>query len=1364
METNKGVSFVQHKTRRNVPLCCLLREAGIDSKKGGPAKGLQWAAEEKLISKNHEEFNCYLPEGTRSTFLMVFSPDGKMIASTHGNHNVYVTDLTNGKNVKTLTGHPRTPWCIAFHPSSNQILASGCLGGQVRVWDLHGGSEIWTADSQTVIASLAFHPTDRVLVIASYNEIHFWDWSQQKPFAKCCTSNEREKVRYVAFDELGEKLVTGIANAPTRIQSQWDRVSAPQPPPQLSQAEHERRITICYRYMVEQYEQLVERYYRLSNGSGGSGSQPLARRNPPHTMDRGTDPMEPSEDRSQRCSACQRSNFTDNNEPGPSTATVQQLRPTNSINESTLTSSSEVTNEGGTAEPCQGSSQRTHLTVRANYLYERLARLRSQVETGRSILARTRTAAAAMSARMSPSAPEDANFLIDNFQTRHNSNRPVSDEAFNMLILPEPLVPTETTEDRPSFISRIGSFLTRRRNGVSRVSDSSSSETSISDNGSTWHRPLTPPPSYSQRLTNLISPTSRNVIFDPVSPESSPDCPPIPNGCPRHDPFSVQDSPSPSFPAPGYSNPHTTATTEPPTASHPPIPAWVQRPEMPPDNASPSSQSLSEPTNGSDSDADSVFLRQNIENSFSHWRVFLRYRYFRDSGSNTEPPSESNSSDSSNRLRRPCESSSAIARLRAQFRRLQSGYNTRDREPHLLRVATENAERRLLTRLSNLLQRPFPSTSSNDTSLQPPPGNTPDLASVRFGLQLLGRHIDNLSRQCSRVRLESGEMRRMWQELESQIFTLHRAVRDWPPVVRVSPGNQVDTEGVASTSSLPTDEESEDSGLMSTQRRHLGTRRFRFLHRPAYKRPRFDRHFRFPRRYQQGTSVDDDSDDNDDGNPSSRQSESSDADTPHGVKRKSMCDQSPSTSNDTPRTTTRISVRYRISGRPRFRPPLSFRPWHNPFREKVWPPREFSNSREMTEESTSARCRPGLSAAREASQRDAIRHRARHVLLLMVDSLTQFFENDTFTRSVSNETLQERISNLISLLELALNLTDLLLTQLDVSSRELGSRERRPGRSNDTATSSSSHAGHRSMPGRDSEPVRRRPTQQRRSSMNQAYEELLRRFSSRDENSTAGSRSSLPVLRVNDGPPPPDNPSNTLRESPPPAMPPTFRPRFLHPRYRLPAFVDDSSEDSSHDRNDLFFLRATSASMLLSDTPMAPHHRIQAWDFTKYALPEIHIADKNIVVSECKIHNDASVDISNDGKLLVSLLPSGRLSITTMLGVYSLQWESLGQCLYTTSFEQNAVSVSLSPTTRHLIVGLASRRVHFFHTDRQTIAQIFRLEGGKPSKNLPSKGRLVLVRELDMSRESTDFMSLNCIRWAPTPGEAFVYGDRKSVV
>jgi WD40 repeat protein len=119
---------------------------------------------------------------TRSTFLMVFSPDKELIASTHGDHNIYISKVQTGDCVKVLQGHPRTPWCVAFHPSHNGVLASGCLGGHVRVWDLHGGSEVWCTEG--VIASLAFHPVDRLLVVATFNELHFWDWSRPEPFCK----------------------------------------------------------------------------------------------------------------------------------------------------------------------------------------------------------------------------------------------------------------------------------------------------------------------------------------------------------------------------------------------------------------------------------------------------------------------------------------------------------------------------------------------------------------------------------------------------------------------------------------------------------------------------------------------------------------------------------------------------------------------------------------------------------------------------------------------------------------------------------------------------------------------------------------------------------------------------------------------------------------------------------------------------------------------------------------------------------------------------------------------------------------------------------------------------------------------------
>lgn len=93
-------------------------------------------------------------------------------------------------------------------------------------------------------------------------------------------------------------------------------------------------------------------------------------------------------------------------------------------------------------------------------------------------------------------------------------------------------------------------------------------------------------------------------------------------------------------------------------------------------------------------------------------------------------------------------------------------------------------------------------------------------------------------------------------------------------------------------------------------------------------------------------------------------------------------------------------------------------------------------------------------------------------------------------------------------------------------------------------------------------------------------------------------------------------------------------------------------------------------------------YRVQAWDFSKGDIPDITdrkwntqvsyiryyisrslpsylnllnrgailLAEKNVVVRECKIHNDACIDISSDGKLLTTFLPSGRINVTTMLG------------------------------------------------------------------------------------------------------------------
>lgn len=172
-------------------------------------------AEDASVMSCNQTKECELPGSPRSTFLVCFSPDKTKMASSHGDHTVRIVDCKTFKCMNTLRGHPRTPWCIAFHPSSNELLASGCLGGEVRVWNLKtGDSEVYTPPDRAVIASLAFHPMDHVLLIATSNKLLLWSWDQPEPFACVQTASAEEKVRLVEFSPLGDHILTAVTNIP----------------------------------------------------------------------------------------------------------------------------------------------------------------------------------------------------------------------------------------------------------------------------------------------------------------------------------------------------------------------------------------------------------------------------------------------------------------------------------------------------------------------------------------------------------------------------------------------------------------------------------------------------------------------------------------------------------------------------------------------------------------------------------------------------------------------------------------------------------------------------------------------------------------------------------------------------------------------------------------------------------------------------------------------------------------------------------------------------------------------------------------------------------------------------------------------
>lgn len=124
---------------------------------------------------------------TVSTIAVCISTDGHYLASTHGDHTVKVFNLKHYayEMVRQFRGHPRTPWVVKFHPANSNILASGCIGHEVRVWyvncsDTDGLSHVSkdhcaaTLTFPNPIISLSFSIEGDCLAIASSHEVYYF--------------------------------------------------------------------------------------------------------------------------------------------------------------------------------------------------------------------------------------------------------------------------------------------------------------------------------------------------------------------------------------------------------------------------------------------------------------------------------------------------------------------------------------------------------------------------------------------------------------------------------------------------------------------------------------------------------------------------------------------------------------------------------------------------------------------------------------------------------------------------------------------------------------------------------------------------------------------------------------------------------------------------------------------------------------------------------------------------------------------------------------------------------------------------------------------------------------------------------------